>query len=102
MSLVPASDLPDVGISDKFGHAIAYGVLTLWFAGAYRHSPLAVIAAMSFVLGTILEGVQAITETRAPETGDLVANLAGIVVAAGLAAAGCRQWCAIVEDYLRR
>jgi VanZ family protein len=102
MSLVPATDLPDMGISYNFGHAMGYGLLTFWFAGAYRHWPLAAIAAACFALGMTLEGVQAFTTTRAPELGDLAANLAGIAVAVGVAAAGCRQWCAIVEDYLQR
>ena len=99
---MPASDLPDVGISFGAGHVIAYGVLTFWFAGAYRHWPLSAIAAACFALGMILEGVQAFTETREPALIDLVANLAGVAVAVGLAAVGWRRWCAIVEDYLQQ
>lgn len=101
MSLVPASDLPDTGMSDKLGHALAYGLLTFWFAGAYRQTPLVFVAAASFCLGLGLEGVQSLTATRAPEFADLFANLCGIVAAALLAASGGRAWCAIVENYLR-
>ena len=101
LSLVPATELPDTGVSDKLGHALAYGAVTLWFAGAYRNARLAIVAAGAFALGFGLEGFQSLTATRAPEFGDLLANLVGIAAAAAVAIAGGREWCAIVENYLR-
>ena len=32
-SLVPAGDLPHLGLTDKLEHMIAYGGLALWFGG---------------------------------------------------------------------
>jgi VanZ family protein len=101
LSLVPAPELPDAGVSDKVSHALAYGAVTLWFAGAYREARLTIVAAGAFALGLGLEGVQSLTATRAPEFGDLLANLVGIAAAAGVAISGGREWCAMVEDYLR-
>lgn len=76
-------------------------MLTFWFAGAYRYASLLLIGTAMFGLGLGLEGIQGLTATRAPEFADLLANLAGIVVASLVAASGGRAWCAIVEDYLR-
>ena len=101
VSLVPAQDLPDTHVSDKLAHALTYGLLTLWFAGAYPARPLSLVAGAAFGLGLALEGAQALTATRAPEFGDLAANLSGIVVGAVVAALGARRWCAIVEDSLQ-
>jgi VanZ family protein len=98
-SLSPASSLPDVGISDKFGHAATYASLTLWFCGVYPRPAAPVIALALLALGGGMEALQALTETRRPEGADLLANAAGIFLGVLVARTGLDNWCAKVEEF---
>jgi VanZ family protein len=98
-SLSPASALPDVGVSDKLGHAATYAFLALWFCGVYPRRAAPVIALALLALGGGMEALQALTETRRPEGADLLANAAGIFVGVLAARAGLDNWCAMVEKF---
>jgi VanZ family protein len=100
-SVAPAPTLPDVGIPDKTEHALTYFMLTLWFCGVYADRGHSLIGVVFFVLGALLEGIQALTATRSPEVADLIANTAGILAALALATAGLDRWCAMVESFLK-
>jgi VanZ family protein len=84
-SVMPAAHIPETGISDKVGHTLAYGVLTLLGLYAYPRYTAPVLAGV-LVLGLALEGLQHLTPTRTFEWLDVAANGAGIVL--GLAIVG--------------
>ncbi len=83
LSLIPDPvTFPVFDLSDKFEHAFAYGVLMGWFGQLYRRPLLRLGYAVSFVLlGVVLEFAQLAGGTRSFEIADMVADLAGVVVA---------------------
>lgn len=86
LSLVPGRDLPDVNLSDKAEHAIAYmvlaGLICFWL-GRERIVRGAIVAVG---YGAVLEFAQALAGTgRTPSLLDAGANLLGACVGAGLA-----------------
>ncbi|HEY9182216.1 MAG TPA: VanZ family protein, partial [Gammaproteobacteria bacterium] len=74
-SLLPGRALPDVSMNDKFGHAAAYCVLMVWFAGLYPRRLYLLIAAVLLALGIGLDLLQGLTETRSLELLDIAADL---------------------------
>ena len=84
-SLMPAAQIPDTGLSDKLGHALAYGILTVLGLYAYARHPLSVLAGV-FSLGLALEGLQYLTPTRTFEWLDVAANGVGIVLGLAIVA----------------
>ncbi len=99
-SLVPATTLPDIGVSDKVEHALTYAFLTLWFCGVYRGRKGTAVGLSLFAFGALLECLQAFTLTRSADFYDLIANGTGILVGLTLAKAGLESWCAKVESLL--
>ncbi|TYP00289.1 hypothetical protein EDC39_101452 [Geothermobacter ehrlichii] len=74
---------------DKLSHALAFGLLTcLWtfaisFSSLRRRLYLAGLASLSY--GALVEVAQfLLTTTRQAEWGDLLADLAGVLAAAGM------------------
>jgi VanZ family protein len=85
LSLVPAEDLPPVGIADKVKHFAAYTALTglgLWtFATGRMRLALGLLA-----FGVAIELLQAAMDVgRRNEAADVLANVLGIATALGLA-----------------
>lgn len=102
-SLLPAPVIESLPLSlwDKALHAVAYGSLTLWFAGMLERSRYLLAGALSFGLGIFVELAQAtLTETRLGDSADLVANGTGAVLGLGLAYAGLGGWARHVERWL--
>ncbi|HOU93398.1 MAG TPA: VanZ family protein [Polyangiaceae bacterium] len=91
MGVTPQEDAPSPGVDDKTVHLIAFAVMTLLAARAARflaprrgvalHLLLAGAAAMG--IGVLLEVLQAFTPDRTAELGDLLADLAGVLLMAG-------------------
>ena len=86
LSLVPGQDLPDVHLSDKAEHAIAYmvlaGLICFWLGR--ERIVRGVIVAVGY--GAVLEFAQALAGTgRTPSLLDAGANLLGACIGAGLA-----------------
>src|SRR5437868_2214373 len=79
VSLLPGSQLPQLGISDKWEHAVTYAVLALWFAGLYPRSRYLVIGGLLFTLGVAIEWAQgAMALGRERDVFDVLANSVGI------------------------
>lgn len=96
--LVPGQDLPSTGISDKWEHTIAYGVLTLWFVGIYQRSRYLRIAGALVVMGVVIELLQgAMNLGRQCDYRDVIANSSGVVVGMLAALAGIGGWARWVE-----
>ena len=66
---------------DKIFHAAAYFFLTLSFREGYKKVPSYLIAALLGLTGAIIEIAQAALPWREASLGDLIADLAGIIVA---------------------
>jgi VanZ family protein len=72
---------------DKLGHMLAYGVLTYFWAQVLTATRQRLALALSFiVLGVILEFIQGSTGWRTFDYYDMLANTAGVVTGAMLAA----------------
>jgi len=83
VSLVPVQQLPSVSVWDKAAHALTYACLTgLALLAFPRARPLAAGAAV-MLFGIGIEFAQALGGHRHGEWLDAVANLAGVIFAAG-------------------
>ncbi len=67
----------------KIGHPICYAILALVTTSSLRSRYLFTILAL-FSLGAALEGIQYFLPTRGPSLIDMVYNLSGILVGAGI------------------
>lgn len=92
-SLAPHPPVLESLISDKVGHALAYFTLALFGSGIAVPGRLWITMLRCFLLGGALEIAQALfTEHRSAEWGDLLADLAGILVAWIIVAQGRAGW----------
>lgn len=78
--LLPAPDLPKVGLNDKLEHALAFAVLSASAVQLFvRGRVLATVAIGLLALGIGIEFAQgAFTTTRAMERADVIADAIGI------------------------
>ncbi|MDD3883674.1 MAG: VanZ family protein [Gallionella sp.] len=67
--------------ADKLEHALAYGLLMLWFAQIYlQHTSRLLAAGLLILLGVSLEILQSFTGYRFFEVADMVANTTGVLL----------------------
>lgn len=85
LSLVPSPPEPfHAKYSDKVEHALAYGLLMLWFCQDYqRYAQRALVAALLTALGISMEFLQGLTGYRSCELGDMLANTTGVLIGWG-------------------
>lgn len=87
LSLIPQPPSLQIDHGDKLGHLLAYGVLTYCWAQVLTAKRQRLALALSFiVLGVILEYIQGWTGWRTFDYYDMLANTAGVVTGAMLAA----------------
>lgn len=97
--LVPGSELPTTGLSDKTEHFVCYAALTCYFAGLYPRSRYWVIAAGLVFMGIAIEFAQtAMHLGRVGDVGDVVANTIGVAIGVVLSLAGVGRWTQWVES----
>jgi VanZ family protein len=102
VNLVPGNELPNTGMNDKFEHTIAYGLLTLWFAGIYPRSRYVVIAVALFIMGVGIEFAQGVMHLgRQADVRDVVANTSGIAIGLTLALIGLGGWAEWIDGWTR-
>lgn len=81
LALLPSNTVQDVMLfSDKVMHALAFLVLATLGYWSYPKHILYVIGGL-LIYGALIEFFQALTETRAPEWGDWLADSLGIITA---------------------
>ncbi len=83
LSLMPPLQLESLGApswNDKFGHFIAYFVLSAWYAQlcATRRSMLLRVG-FCLLLGLTMEALQSLTDTRSADWRDMLANCVGVL-----------------------
>lgn len=99
--LLPARDLPAVGVSDFYEHATAYLFLMLWFAGLTARRRWLRAAGALLLLGATLEWLQgAMALGRSCDPVDMAANALGVALGLALAHGGLGDWMLWVEDLL--
>lgn len=91
LSLIPGPDLPDVHLSDKASHLLAYAGLSALLVAAInlrRVSAQSLVLAllMANVLGIGLELIQPISG-RSRDVYDMLANFAGSLIGLGIGSA---------------
>ncbi|HEX5419573.1 MAG TPA: VanZ family protein [Gammaproteobacteria bacterium] len=99
-SLMPANDLPSLGVSDKVEHASSYFLLTIWFTGLYPRARYAWLALGLFLLGAMLDVLQLGTATRDFDLLDITADGVGVLIALLLAYTLVGGWCQRMESWL--
>ena len=102
-SLVPARELPHIGMSDKNQHVIAYFGLFVWFGGLLEPRRYAWLAFWLLLLGGSIEIAQGMMGMdREADLYDFLADGIGIGGGLILCFAGLRHWVSWIEHWTRR
>ncbi len=102
-SLIPAQNLPSIGVSDKLEHALAYLLLGFWFASVIARWDYLYLMLALLALGGAIEIAQGLMGLgRQADWHDLLADACGIFVGVGLAATPLGHWANYIEDCLVR
>lgn len=101
--LVPASDLPTIGLSDKVKHAMSYALLGFWFGSITSHRSFPGLAIALLAFGGVIELLQEWMQLgRHAEWADLAANAIGMAAGMALAATPLARWVNRVESLFVR
>jgi VanZ family protein len=97
-SLLPARNLPDLGLSDKFEHAFSYLVLAFWFASVIVRRDYFVLMMSLLAFGGAIELFQGwMGLGREADLLDLAADAVGIALGVALAATPLGRWAEWLE-----
>ncbi len=101
--LMPARDVPDIGVSDKIEHGFAYAVLAFWFVSILqRRRWLPLLLALAAFGGVIELAQGAMHWGRHAEWADLLADVVGSAIGILLAATPLARWPGRVEAIVAR
>ena len=94
--------LPTSGMQnlDKVLHVFVFFVLSVYFVGQYSRQSYWRIAVGLFAFGILIEALQALVGYRYSESGDVIADAAGIALGLVVALAGLGGWSLRVESWL--
>jgi hypothetical protein len=102
-SLVPAQDLPAVGVNDKIEHFSAYAALTLWFGGLTEPRRYYRLTLWLLAMGGAIEIAQGLMNMgREADWRDFLAGGAGVAAGLLLCLGGLRHWASWIEHWKRR
>jgi VanZ family protein len=102
LSLLPTRDLPDIKLSDKLEHMLAYVMLAFWFGSLVvrRDYFWLIVALVAF--GGLIELVQGwMGLGRQADLHDLAADAIGIAVGMLLAVTPLGRWAHFIEARFR-
>jgi hypothetical protein len=103
LCLLPAQEVPDLGLSDFAEHAGGYLVLMLWFAALSARARWLLLAGALALLGLGLEWLQgALAIGRVSDPRDVAANTLGVAFGLALAYAGLGRWMHWIEARVLR
>ncbi|MDZ7643390.1 MAG: VanZ family protein [Woeseiaceae bacterium] len=100
--LFPDLRLRHVAAYDKWLHAGAFLVLTVWFCGQYAKAAYLRLGAGLLLFGAVIELCQYVTIYRTADWHDLLADGIGIVTGLVVAVAGAGGWSMRAEHWLLR
>jgi VanZ family protein len=99
---VPRIDLP-IDHFDKLEHAGGYALLAAFAAMLFKERRALLMAMLGLLgLGLLMELVQAMIPWRTGDPLDVLANTAGILLGAGVAATPLARSLVVVERWLKR
>jgi VanZ family protein len=103
LSLMPAEQLPEVRISDKVEHILAYVALAFWFGSICARRRFVWIALMLIGYGLLVELLQGgMGWGRQADLYDLIADAAGIAAGLLLAMTPLGGWARWLESWQRQ
>jgi VanZ family protein len=103
LSLMPVEQLPEVKLSDKIEHILAYVALALWFGSIVARRRLLWLALALMLFGALIELLQgAMGLGRQADLHDLGANAAGIAGGLLLALTPLGRWAHWLESWQRQ
>ncbi len=89
-------------LSDKWLHGITFAFLAVWYSGQFAPRSYWWLAVGLLAFGALIEFCQSLVTYRTAETGDLVADMLGIVAGLILAVIGLGGWSLRAEDWMRK
>ena len=93
LSLLPSRDLPEVDLSDKFVHVIAYFGLAILGSFVFRaQRSFLLLFVLLCAMGGVIELLQAFSPGRTPDVVDALANGAGAAVGVVIGVAFAFLW----------
>lgn len=101
--LVPSRDLPDLRLSDKLEHILAYVALSFWFASVVVRRDYLGLALALVAFGGLIELLQGwMGLGRTADWLDLRADVIGIAIGMALALTPLGGWARWVEARMNR
>ena len=88
--------------ADKWGHALTFAFLAVWFSGQYRSRSFWRIGLGLLLFAFLTEGCQRLVAYRTADWFDIAADAVGIIVGLSIATAGLGGWSLRVEDWYSR
>mgnify|MGYP006091892711 FL=1 len=93
--------LPSLMLFDKWLHGITFASMVVWYSGQYARRSYWLLALGLLAFGLLIEFCQSLVSYRTAESGDLIADILGILVGLGIALVGLGGWSARVESWLQ-
>lgn len=88
-------------LSDKWQHGITFASMVVWYSGQYARRSYWLLALGLLAFGLLIEFCQSLVSYRTAESGDLIADILGILVGLAIALVGLGGWSARVESWLQ-
>lgn len=102
-SLLPAQRMPQLGVSDKLEHTVAYALLAFWFASVVARWDYVFMMLALVALGGGIEIAQGLMKMgREADIRDFIADCIGAGIGLLLALTPLVRWPAFVERLLTR
>jgi len=92
---------PLLMLSDKWLHGITFASMVVWYSGQYARRSYWLLALGLLAFGLLIEFCQSLVSYRTAESGDLIADILGILVGLAIALVGLGGWSARVESWLQ-
>jgi VanZ family protein len=101
--LIPAERVPQLGVSDKFEHIVAFALLAFWFACVVARWDYVFMMLALVALGGGIEIMQGLMKMgREADIRDFVADCIGAGLGLAIAMTPLARWPAVLERVLSR
>jgi len=96
-----ATSAPWSNLSDKWLHGITFAFMAIWYSGQFARQSYWMVGLGLLAFGLLIEFCQSLVTYRTAETGDLIADILGILAGLTMALVGLGGWSARVETWLQ-